>query len=52
MAPQNLYNQYSGVLFGTPSAAYNPSFAGTQSTTTNTSGSGLSLNNLFGGKSQ
>jgi len=48
MAPQNLYNQYSGVLFGTPSAAYNPSFAGTQSTTTNTSGSGINLNPVKG----
>ena len=35
MAPQNLYNQYASVLFGTPSAAYSPNFAGTQATTTN-----------------
>jgi hypothetical protein len=34
MAPQQLFNQYASVLFGTPSAAYNPNFAGTQSTTT------------------
>jgi len=39
MAPQALYNQYASVLFGTPSASYNPNFSGTQSTTTNTSGS-------------
>lgn len=35
MTPQQLYNQYAGVLFGTPSASYNPNFAGTQGTTTN-----------------
>ena len=35
MAPQALYNQYASVLFGTPSASYNPNFAGTQATTTN-----------------
>ena len=34
MAPQNLYNQYASVLFGTPSASYNPNFSGTQSVTT------------------
>jgi hypothetical protein len=37
MAPQQLYNQYAGVLFGTPSTSYNPNFSGTQATTTNTS---------------
>jgi hypothetical protein len=36
MAPQQLYNQYASVLFGTPSASYSPNFAGTQATTTNT----------------
>ena len=35
MAPQNLYNQYASVLFGTPSAAYSPNFAGTQAQTIN-----------------
>ena len=34
MTPQQLYNQYASVIFGTPSASYNPNFAGTQSTTT------------------
>lgn len=34
MTPQQLYNQYASVIFGTPSAAYNPDFRGTQSTTT------------------
>lgn len=33
MTPQQLYNQYASVIFGTPSAAYNPNFAGTQGMT-------------------
>lgn len=38
MAPQQLYNQYASVLFGTPSGSWNPNFAGTQGqTSTNTS---------------
>ena len=41
MTPQQLYNQYSGVLFGTPSSSYNPNFAGTQATTTNIAGNQL-----------
>jgi len=34
MTPQQLYNQYASVIFGTPSSSYNPNFAGTQNTTT------------------
>jgi hypothetical protein len=34
MTPQDLYNKYAGVIFGTPSASYNPNFAGTQGMTT------------------
>lgn len=37
MTPQQLYNQYASVLFGTPSASYNPNFSGTQGTTTTAS---------------
>lgn len=44
MAPQALYNQYASVLFGVPSASYNPNFAGTQATQTNTSGSQIGFN--------
>lgn len=33
MTPQQLYNQYASVIFGTPSASYNPNFAGTQGMT-------------------
>jgi hypothetical protein len=38
MTPQQLYNQYASVIFGTPAASYNPDFRGTQGTTTNTTG--------------
>jgi len=41
MTPQQLYNQYAGVLFGTPSQSYNPNFAGTQATTTSGSNYGI-----------
>jgi hypothetical protein len=38
MTPQQLYNQYASVIFGTPAASYSPDFRGTQgSTTTSTS---------------
>lgn len=33
MTPQQLYNQYASVIFGTPAASYNPNFAGTQGMT-------------------
>ena len=31
MTPQQLYNQYASVIFGTPAASYNPDFRGTAS---------------------
>jgi hypothetical protein len=34
MTPQQLYNQYASVIFGTPASSYNPDFRGTQSTNT------------------
>lgn len=37
MTPQQLFNTYAGVLFGTPAAAYRPSFEGTQGTRTESS---------------
>jgi hypothetical protein len=45
MTPQSLYNQYASVLFGTPSAAYNPNFSGTQgmTTTSNTQNFGIKI---------
>jgi hypothetical protein len=32
--PQDVYNKYASVIFGTPSSSYNPNFAGTQGSTT------------------
>jgi hypothetical protein len=32
--PQDVYNKYASVIFGTPAAAWNPNFAGTQGSTT------------------
>jgi hypothetical protein len=43
MTPQQLYNQYSSVLFGTPSAAYNPNFSGTQGSTTTSATSNFGI---------
>ena len=44
MTPQQLYNQYASVIFGTPSASYNPDFRGTQATST----TGTNLAGSFG----
>jgi hypothetical protein len=44
MTPQQLYNQYAGVLFGTPSASYNPNFAGTQAVTSTGTKSSFGIN--------
>ena len=43
MVPQDLYNKYASVIFGTPSSSYNPNFAGTQGSTTNTSNSNYGI---------
>lgn len=43
MTPQQLYNQYASVIFGTPGAAYNPNFAGTQGQTSSNIGFGLKI---------
>jgi len=43
MTPQQLYNQYASVIFGTPSASYNPDFRGTQATSTTGSKFGAEL---------
>ena len=48
MQPQNLYNQYAQVLYGTPSSAYNPNFSGTQGVTTNVGSQGINLSGLVG----
>jgi len=46
MTPQQLYNQYASVIFGTPSASYNPDFRGTQGSTT--SGSQFGIGGSYG----
>jgi len=38
MTPQQLYNQYASVIFGTPAASYSPDFRGTIGSTTNQTG--------------
>ena len=38
MMPQELYNKYASVIFGTPAASYNPDFGGTQSKSSTTLG--------------
>ena len=47
MTPQQLYNQYASVIFGTPASSYNPDFRGTQSSTTTGSKFGIDTANLF-----
>jgi len=37
MVPQQLYNQYASVIFGTPAGSYTPDFRGTQGSTSETS---------------
>ena len=46
MTPQQLYNQYASVIFGTPAASYNPNFAGTQGSTT--SGNQFGYGGIYG----
>ena len=44
MTPQQLYNQYASVLFGTPQASYNPNFQGTQGYTSTADKTNASIN--------
>lgn len=41
--PQDLYNQYASVIFGTPSSSYNANFAGTQGSTKTGTSFGINL---------
>lgn len=41
--PQQLYNQYASVIFGTPAGSYSPDFRGTQGSTTNQTGYKLTI---------
>jgi hypothetical protein len=44
MTPQQLYNQYASILYGTPSQSYSPNFAGTQGSQTSGSGYNFGAN--------
>jgi hypothetical protein len=46
MTPQQLYNQYASVIFGTPSGSYTPDFRGTQGTVT--SGKQFGIGGAYG----
>ena len=49
MTPQQLYNQYASVIFGTPAGSYTPDFRGTQGTQTSGSNVGFNLAGMFKG---
>lgn len=44
MTPQELYNKYASVIFGTPATAYSPNFAGTQGSTVQKQGYQAGIN--------
>lgn len=46
MTPQQMYNQYASVIFGTPAASYTPNFAGTQATSSTGSKAGLDFKGI------
>ena len=48
MTPQQLYNQYASVIFGTPSASYQPDFRGTQGSNTTKTDFGFTLPKIPG----
>jgi hypothetical protein len=48
MTPQQLYNQYASVIFGTPAASYSPDFRGTQGGTTTGNQSSYNMGLNFG----
>ena len=41
--PQDLYNQYASIIFGTPTSSYNANFAGTQGQTKTGTSMGISI---------
>lgn len=46
MTPQQLYNQYASVIFGTPAASYTPDFRGTQGRTESGSKFGIDFKGI------
>lgn len=49
MTPQDFYNKYAGIIFGTPSGSYTPDFRGTQGTNTSNTNMGINFKGMFGG---
>jgi hypothetical protein len=47
MTPQQLYNQYASVIFGTPAGSYTPDFRGTTGSNTSKSSAEINLANMF-----
>jgi len=48
MTPQQLYNQYASVIFGTPAASYTPDFRGTQGSNTTSTKFGFEMPKIPG----
>lgn len=48
MTPQQLYNQYASVIFGTPQGSYTPDFRGTQGSNTSKTDFGFTMPKLPG----
>jgi hypothetical protein len=49
MTPQDLFNKYASVIFGTPAASYSPDFRGTQGSTVTQSGYNVGIGGGKGG---
>jgi len=47
MTPQQLYNQYASVIFGTPAGSYTPDYRGTQGSTVSRTGYEAKFGNPF-----
>jgi len=48
MTPQELYNKYASVIFGTPATSYSPNFANTQGSTTTSNNYQMGIGGSFG----
>jgi hypothetical protein len=48
-APQDFYNKYASIIFGTPAGSYTPNFSGTQGSTTDSTNykTGLDIGSAF-----
>ena len=48
MTPQDLYNRYASVIFGTPATSYSPDFSGTQGRTQTSTGYQMGIGGSYG----